>query len=113
MPKLWGYAGVALLMGFGSAYAQQPATTDEIKALVVGKEFGVSNIGIATYKADGRYEFYGLNGGGTSRGKYSITEDRICVDFNMGWKRCDQILKDGGKYYLKNARGTTYELAPR
>ena len=112
MPKRWGYACVALLIGFGSAYAQQPLTTDEIKALVVGKEFRLGTVGIVEWKADGRYSFLGLNGGGTSRGKYSITEDRICVDFDQGWKRCDQITKDGGKYYFKSSRGS-YEMFPR
>jgi hypothetical protein len=114
MPKLWEYVCVALLIGFGSAYAQQqPATADEIKALVVGKELQVGTVGIVTYKPDMKYEFYGLNGGGTSRGIYRITEDQLCVDFNNGYKRCDQILKDGGRYYLKNSRGTTYEMVPR
>lgn len=112
MPKFWGYACAALLLGLGSAYAQQPLTTDEIKALVVGKEFQIGTNGIAEWKPDGRYSFLGLNGGGTSRGVYRIEEGRICVDFNNGYKRCDQILKDGGKYYFKSRLGA-FEMVPR
>jgi len=112
MLKIWGYMCAALLISVGSAHAQQPVPADEVKSWVVGKEFLFRDVGIVTYKADGRYEFYGLNGGGTSRGIYRITEDRICVDFNNGYKRCDQILKDGPKYYFKSSRGT-YEMIPR
>lgn len=65
------------------------------------------------WRTDGQYSFLGLNGGGTSRGKYTIAEDKVCVTFNNnGAIRCDRILKNGGKYYFWTRRGT-FEMVAR
>lgn len=105
---------VLLVVGLlpAPAFAQQTLTTDEIRAFVVGKEFLLPNQGIVEWTTDGTYKFLGLNGGGMARGKYAIADDKSCVEFGNGGKRCDEILKDGSKYYFKSRRGT-YEMVPR
>lgn len=110
---LGGVSGVlALIAGLGSADAQQKLTADEIRTLVVGKEFQISTNAIVTYKTDGSYMVLLLNGGGRQRGIYRVEEGRICVDFHNGYKRCDQILRDdGGRYYF-NSRNK-YPMTPR
>lgn len=87
-------------------------TADEIRSLVVGKEFQISTNAIVTYKADGSYIALLLNGGGRQHGVYRITNTAICIDFHNGDKRCDQILKDqAGRYYF-NSRNQ-YPMTPR
>ena len=87
--------------------AQQPMTADEIKSLITGKSVELGSDGIATYKADGSYEYYAKGNGATFRGKWSVQGDRVCAEFSTG-SRCDQYLRDGSKIILKNSRGTTF-----
>lgn len=86
--------------------AQQAVAGDELKTLISGKNVRFSDgSGVATYKADGKYEFFNMNAGATIRGKWSVNGDRVCVDFDNGQSRCDQYIKEGGSMYLKNSRG--------
>lgn len=86
--------------------AQQALAGDELKTLISGKNIKFSDgSGVATYKADGKYEFFNMNIGATRRGKWIINGDRVCVDFDDGQKRCDQYIKESGSMYLKNSRG--------
>jgi hypothetical protein len=89
--------------------AQQVMSGDEAKAFITGRTIEFSD-GTATYKADGRYEYYVRANGSTSRGKWSVQGDRVCVDFDGGNSRCDQYVKDGTKISIKTSRGTLYPV---
>ena len=91
------------------AFAQQALSGDEIKALVTGKIIETSG-GIISYKADGKYEYYGKSNGATFRGKWSIRGDQVCVDFDAGDKRCDRYVKDGSRISLKNSQGALFPV---
>ncbi|GEP61214.1 hypothetical protein [Reyranella soli] len=103
-------ATLCLILFANAVSAQQAMSGDELKKYVSGKAVELSD-GIATYKADGKYEYWARSSGQTSRGKWSAQGDRVCVDFDSGGNRCDQYLKDSaGKVSLKNSRGTTYPV---
>jgi hypothetical protein len=94
--------------------AQQSLSGEAIKALVSGKNMDYGNDGTASYKADGRYEYFNKSNGATSRGKWVVQGDSLCVDFDNGQKRCDQFLKDANnRVLLKNSRGTTFPVTVR
>lgn len=109
MRRLMTAVALCLSSIVGPALAQQVMSGDEIKAYVSGKIVELGD-GMATYKPDGRYEYYIKNTGANSRGKWSIQGDRVCVDFDAGGSRCDQYLKDGTKVLLKTSRGTSYPV---
>lgn len=81
---------------------------DELQRLVMGKNIRYSDGAIASYKTDGRYEYN--NGGTASRGTWSVQGNRLCVDFDNGRNRCDQVFKEGVKMFLKNSNGTKFSL---
>ena len=95
------------------AVAQQAITGAEIRELVSGRTVDFSRDGSASYAADGQYEFYNKNNGATSRGKWSVQGDRLCVDFDNGVNRCDQFVRSGSGVALKNARGQTFPVIVR
>jgi len=91
-----------------SVSAQQALAGDELRTLISGKNIRFSDgSGVATYKTDGKYEFFimraGANAGATVRGKWSVNGNRVCVDFDNGQSRCDQYIKEGGSISLKNS----------
>ena len=102
---------IASALAATGAAAQQAMSSEEIKGLVTGKSLQIGSDGVATYKADGKYEYYVKSNGQTARGKWSVQGDRICVVFDAGGNRCDQFLRDAGKTLLKNSRGTTFVVS--
>jgi hypothetical protein len=97
-------ATVALSITSTIAYAaERPATKAEITKIAVGKT--VSNA--MYYGADGSYTY-----NGSSPGKYTISDGRICVVFNNNSSRCDNILKDGNNYFLINSQGKRFPFVP-
>jgi hypothetical protein len=107
--QLMAVVGLCLSLIAAPVLAQQAMSGDETKAWITGKTIEFSD-GMATYKADGKYEYYVKTNGATSRGKWSIQGDRVCVDFDTGRNRCDQYLKDGTKTFLKTSSGTSYQV---
>lgn len=105
MTRMMAAAGLCLSLIAGPALAQQVMSGDEAKAYIAGKTIEFSD-GMATYKNDGKYEYYARANGTTYRGKWSVQGDRVCVDFDAGNNRCDQYLKDGARVSLKTSRGT-------
>jgi hypothetical protein len=85
--------------------ADTPVPKGELQKLVSGKT--VMSAGASLYYgSDGSYTY-----NGASPGKYRIDTGRICVDFANGQARCDNIVKDAGKYYLINAQGRRFQFA--
>jgi hypothetical protein len=109
MKKLLPVVACVVLFASPSS-AQQPLSADELRSLVVGKSLVYGKDGVATYKADGSYEYFSQNNGQTSRGRYSINGDRLCADFGGGRSRCDQIIKTPTGLLLKNAQGNTFPV---
>jgi hypothetical protein len=105
MRRVMAAVGLHLSLIAAPALAQQVMSGDETKAYIVGKTIEFSD-GMATYKVDGKYEYYVRANGTTYRGKWSVQGDRVCVDFEAGNNRCDQFLKDGAKISMKTSRGT-------
>ena len=105
---------VALLFGFGSAFAESLDTAtgkrlsaEELPALFSdGTHRGVSASGTAwtvEYKADGK--IYGKMGNARDSGKWWLKDDQLCRQwgyFGAGEKECFTIVKDGEtyKYFL-------------
>lgn len=97
----------ALIGSLSAASAlDKPVPKAELQKLIVGKSVAIGNAS-ASYGADGQYFF---NGG--SPGKYRIDTGRICVDFDNGRARCDNIVKDAGNYYLIDNRGNRNQFRP-
>jgi hypothetical protein len=94
---------LALVMPSLVQAAERPATKAEIQKIAVGHL--VSNA--MYYGADGKYTYKG-----GSPGRYQVSDGRICVVFDSGQNRCDQILKDGDAYFLITAQGRRSPFIP-
>lgn len=113
--KLTALASVvvlALVSPTSHAHAQAIAD-DAIKAMLTGKTVNVGEDGVANYKADGAYEYFSKASGQTARGKYSIADGRVCVDFPNRQSRCDKIIKEGDTVFIVNSSGTKYKMVVR
>ena len=84
----------------------KPVPKAELQKLIVGKSITIGSAS-ASYGADGRYTF-----NGDSPGQYRVDKGRICVDFDNGRARCDNIVKDAGNYYLIDNRGNRSQFRP-
>lgn len=84
-----------------SASSMRPATEAEIEAIAVGRT--INNA--MTYNADGTYLYEGAN-----PGRYTISDGRICVDFQSGGRRCDRIVTsdDGETFMMINRDGERF-----
>ncbi len=97
-------AFASVMIATGTAYAaERPATAAEIKKIAVGRT--VSNA--MYYGANGSYTYQG-----GSPGRYTISNGRICIVFNNGNSRCDDIVVDGKNYFLINASGKRFPFIP-
>ena len=79
--------------------AERPATKAEIEKIAVGRTVG----GAMKYFPNGRYTYNGGN-----PGRYKISNGKICVRFDSGHSRCDDIVVDGVKFTLINSRGERF-----
>lgn len=84
--------------------ADTPVPKAELQRLISGKTI-VSAGANLYYGKDGSYTYNGAH-----PGKYRVDTGRICVDFDNGRARCDQIVKDAGKYYLIDRQGARYQF---
>jgi hypothetical protein len=92
-------AATAAAASAPAAAAERPATADEIRAVAVGRPMS----GGMRYNADGTYRFQGAN-----PGRYEISDGRICVQFNSGDSRCDNIVVSGSRYTLITESGRRF-----
>lgn len=81
------------------AAEMRPATRAEIERIAVGRTIN----GAMTYNADGTYLFRG-----GSPGRYTISDGRICVNFDSGGRRCDRIVTDGESFTMINRNGRRF-----
>lgn len=91
-----------------TAYAASLVSGSKLKQLLNGKTTRFQSGSRAIYNADGTYRFRG--GGNNSRGQWSVTGSKVCVTFTNGFRRCDQYLKDGDSYVLRDANGNEYPV---
>ncbi|MCP4284491.1 MAG: hypothetical protein GY792_08575 [Gammaproteobacteria bacterium] len=113
MKKLIAAAGVVCAVALAGcttnsddATPKENLTTSQIRTLLTGKTVRYDSGAVATYSANGDYQYRGR--GRTSLGQYSFRNNRVCVDFIGGNQRCDSFIKKGGSYYLVNGQGQQY-----
>jgi hypothetical protein len=83
--------------------AQAPMTKVEMENSLVGKSLVFSGGSEAHYGADGEYSF--TSRAGVQRGKYTLSDGKICVAFPGGNTRCDAFTKEGDRIFFTNAKG--------
>lgn len=107
-PALWEGAVESYLVdrGLPMKHTFQPMTDDEIKAMFVGKKIDWRGL-VSDYRADGRYEAI-VDGKTASTGKYAIAGGQVCVNFDNGRSRCDQINTDARGMFMITATGAKY-----
>ena len=88
-----------------------PISGEELKTLVVGNTVSFANRTVATYAADGKYNFKGAGQHGV--GMYAIEGANICVVFiaPAGSRRCDQFALIDGEYFLVEEGGQRFKVA--
>ena len=91
------------------AFAATVVSGGELKQLLSGKTVRFQGGRRATYNADGSYVFRG--GGRTNRGHWRVKGSQVCVSsLNNDLRRCDQYLKDGDDFLLRDANGNRYPV---
>lgn len=84
--------------------AEKPATAAQIKKFIVGHDIHSAGA-VLHYASDGSYTYNGGN-----PGKYTVTNGKVCVAFDSGAQRCDNIVIEDGAFSLVNAKGQHYAL---
>ena len=87
----------------------------ELAATFVGKSVDVGKsgqrlAGTAWLGQDGAYT-YSRPDGHFGRGRYVLSNGRICVTFESGRLGCYRITKHGASYVLLDARGERYPVS--
>ena len=92
-----------------SSYAATTLSGAQLKKLIVGKTVRFQRGSRATYKTDGTYRFRG--NGRNDRGNWRISGNKVCITFtNVDFRRCDQYVKDGDNYSLRDANGNQFPV---
>ena len=92
-----------------SSYAATTLSGAQLKKLIVGKTVRFQRGSRATYKTDGTYRFRG--NGRNNRGNWRISGNKVCITFtNVDFIRCDQYVKDGDNYSLRDANGNQFPV---
>lgn len=77
----------------------EPIAGEALKELVVGNvAHFADNAAIATYFADGRYEYVGA--GQQAVGTYTVGTDKVCVKLTTAQNRCSQFAMIGTDYWI-------------
>ena len=90
---------IGLTVATATSAAERPTSKAEITQAAVGRTVS----GAMYYGKDGSYTYQG-----GSPGRYTISDGKICVDFNSGNRRCDTIMRDGANLFLVNASGQRF-----
>src|SRR4051794_12529281 len=83
-----------------------PVAADQLRRMITGQTVRIG-AGSAHYGADGSYSF-----DGASPGRYRVRNGTICVDFDSGNARCDQVILEDGRYYLIDRQGRRSQFRP-
>ena len=68
----------------------------------------------SSYAPDGTYGYTYSDDGPVWAGRYTLHEDsRVCVDFDNGSRRCDQVVKDGDRAVLITEDGLRFPIRNR
>lgn len=109
--------GVALLLA-GPAGAQdglRPTdtrlTAEALSEALAGRVIEFYDASLASYLADGRYEYRYRPEEPPFTGRYVFTGDSaVCVTFENGFSRCDFIVRAGERLVLVNDKGERYPV---
>lgn len=84
---------------------------EELTELISGNMLEFHTNGLATYRADGSYDWRYAPDGERVPGIYQITDDSsVCVDFANGFSRCDYIVRAGERYVMIIENGERYPV---
>lgn len=88
------------LMAATTAFAGDvPMNNAAIANMIAGKTFMLDG-GAAIFRADKSYTFSGL-----FHGKWRVTKRQICVTFDTGMSRCDNVVRNGKQVILIDSNG--------
>ena len=83
----------------------------ELTTLLSGQVMEFYDNSLATYLADGRYEYRYAPGQPPFLGTYEVADgSSVCITFDNGFERCDLIVDDGSKYVMIIANGDRYPV---
>lgn len=100
------------MLSLGSAHAQQTLTDPEIRELLVGKSALFADYSVATYGADGSYNYVAVNNL-NYRGRYTISGGKLCLTIKQDTSRCDSVGKDGLGTYMLTSGGLPLRFTAR
>lgn len=78
----------------------------ELQSMISGRTVKIGTE-TATYSTAGRYTYKGAN-----PGTYNVTNGMICVNFDRGDTRCDQVLRSGKGFVFVTGTGDRVPFRP-
>lgn len=89
-------------------------TQAEMAALVSGHELEFYDGSKSQYSADGTYGYTYTDDGPVWSGQFEVfDESRVCVDFDNGSRRCDQLVRNGDRIVLITVDGLRFPVRNR
>ncbi len=86
-------------------------TQAEMADLISGQQLEFFDGSKSRYGDDGRYGYTYTDDGPVWSGTYQVFDDsQVCVDFDNGSQRCDQLVKDGDRVVLIIEDGTRFPV---
>jgi len=89
-------------------------TRTELTDYLSGQVLEFYDESLATYRADGSYQYNYRPGGPPHPGVYEVTEDSsVCTVFATGFERCDYIVQSGDRHVMIIEKGDRYPIKSR
>ena len=83
----------------------------ELIAFLSDKVLEFYTDGLATYHADGSYDYRYTADGDRLPGTYEVMDDSsVCTVFVNGFERCDYVVRSGDRYVLIIENGERYPV---
>ncbi len=108
---------VACLIASGAAAQEGMRDSDELLTRAELTEVLAGNVlefytdGLATYRADGGYDWRYSPEGRRVPGTYEVMEDStVCIAFDNGFSRCDYLVRNGARLVMIIESGARYPV---
>ncbi|MCG6902717.1 MAG: hypothetical protein LJE68_08550 [Rhodobacter sp.] len=83
----------------------------ELTEALSGKVLEFYSNGLATYQADGRYDYRYSADGERVPGRYQVKDgSEVCVAFDNGFERCDFVVQSSGRLVMVIFNGERYPV---
>lgn len=112
MQRIFLSAIVLIAVSIGAARAEQMLDDSQIRGLLAGKSALFADYSVATYGADGGYTYVAANNL-YFKGKYAVSNGKICLTLEHGKNRCDAVGSDGYGVYLVTSAGDQLRFSVR